>query len=519
MHFENTKDMFMHLGAFWQSLWIYKRKCDYSWKDIVSPFSKDCPYPVWHRDIWFEKTQRDYSTYDKQKDFWQQVWDLFKKCPIAHNIWNGSENSSYTDDCWFSKNIYLSHSLAWCEDSSYLYRTIRLKDCQFCVFSFDSEKCIDLIYWHNCYNIKYAIDVKRCKNSAFLFDCEDCENCMLCWNLRNKKYYIANKKYKKEDYEEEIKKYNLKSRKIYNQLKSQFINYIENNAWWKQLHVENTEESYWNYLESSKNCKNCYYINGGEDCENVARWAFIKSSKNAISPFDWEKIYNSVLVQDKCYNINYSSNISRSRNIEYSINCFDCEDCFLCASLIWKKYHILNKKYKKEDYEKQKEEIIKDMKEKWVYGEFFPGYFSPTNYEGSLSWIYYPISKEEQKEKWFRVSITNFWDWKEFKSLSELPDDISSLDENDYIWWYWDEESKRPFQISKLDIDFSKKLWVALNDRFYIRRLKENFKYMFPCFELRKTKCAISWKEIQTTLPEFLDNRIVSLEEYNKIVY
>jgi len=516
---EPTKKL-QHLGVFWQHFWIHKRKSDFSWKDIVSVFPLNCPYPVWHHSEWIENSNPVSATYDEKIDFWTQVWELFQKCPIAHNISFWNENCEYTDDSWYSKNCYLSHSFLNCEDIRYSYRVVRLKDCYFCVFSFDSSLCIDLIYWFDCYNVKNAIDVKRCKNSAFLFDCQDCEDCLLCWNLRNKRYCIANKEYSQADYEKEIKKYNLNSKKVYETLKIQFSNFIKNNAWWKAIHFDNIENSSWDYLENCKDCENCFSIQNSESNKNVVRAYNITNNEYWFWNMDSENVYFSVMIQDNCYNIKYSSNIIRSKNIEYCINCQECEDCFLCASLVWKKYHILNKEYKKNDYEIEKNRIIEDMKKKWNYEEFFPAYFSPTWYDESISSIYIPLNLEEQKKQWFRVTQNSYWEKWNFSDIKDLPDNlfetnISKLQET----WFWDEDYKRPFQILKDDIEFYKKLWVPINDKFYIRRIRENFAWMFPNLELRETICAKSWENISTTLPKQLDWRIVSLKEYEKLIY
>lgn len=512
-------EIIRHLWAFFPHFWIYKRKCDFTNKDIISVFSKKSAYPVWHKDEWFEKANPPSAIYKKDVDFWQQVWWLFKTCPIAHNIWIWNENSEYTDDCWYSKNCYLCHSLGWSQDSAYSFRIIRNTDCMFCVFSFDLQKCYDVIYGFDSYNIKYAIDIKRCKNSAFLFDCQDCEDCFLCYNLRNKKFCIWNKQYSKQDYEKEISKYNLSSRKQYNELKQSFLKYITNNAWWKNLQINSVENWEWNYLDNCKDVKNCYLAELLEDCENAARSISTKKSKYIISAFDAENIYMTALAQVQCYNISYSFNVTESKNLEYCWNCFRCEDCFLCCWLVWKKYHILNKEYSKQDYEKLKAEISIDMKQKWIYGEFFPAYFSPSSYEETMSWVLCSLDLETQKKLWFNVFEHEKSNKDDFKDISELPDDICDTVDFDFKWWYYDDEAKRPFQISDLDITFSKKLWVPLNDKFYIRRLKENFSWMFPEIQLRETKCAKSWKIIKTALPVKLDWRILSIEEYEKVIY
>ena len=519
MQEENSIKILQDLWAFWQHFGIYKRKSDFSWKSIISCFSSKCPYPVWHNDEWLENSNPPFWVYDKNKDFWKQIWELFSKCPIAHNISIWNENSEYADDCWYSKNCYLCHSLYKCENVKYSYRVISLKDCYFCVFSFDSQLCIDLIYWFDCYLVKYAIDVKRCKNSAFLFDCRDCENCFLCWNLRNKKYCFWNKQLSREEYEAEIKKYDLNSRKVYEDLKNQFSLFIKKNAWWKSIHFDNVENSTWDYLSDCKNCENCFYINQSEECNNSARCFNCKNIKNTVSILESQKINYSVNAQDNCFNANYCSNVIRSKNLEYCINCLDCENCFLCAWLIWKKYFILNKEFSVENYEIEKEKIIQDMKLKWIYGNFFPAYFSATSYDESLSWIYTPLSIDEQKKQWFRVIEEDFWNKADFKNLSDLPDKIDEISDETKKWWFWDEISKRPFQILGEDIEFYKKLKVPLNDRFYIRRIKENFYWMFPTYKLRKTNCVKSNEEILTILPKELDWRILSLKEYEKLIY
>ena len=517
---KNTQlQKFQHLWAFRQHFGIHKRKSDFSGKKIIPVFSEECPYPVWHKDEWMENANPESAIYDKNKDFWGQVWEVFKNSPIAHNVGVWNENSEYNDDCWYSKNCYLCHSLLKCEDSSYLFRTVNHKDCQFCVFSFDLHKCLDVIYGFDCYNVKYWIDIKRCKNSSFLFDCEDCEDCLLSWNLKNKRYCIANKQYSKEDYEKEIKKYNLSSRKVYNKLIEQFSNFIEKSAYWKEKHFTNVEKSSWDYLENCNNCEKCFYIEDSENCKNGIRSLWVKSSENFVSILHSEKVFNSVLAQDNCYNINYCFNVIQSKNLEYCSNCYKCENCFLSSWLVWKNFYILNKKYQEDEYNKLKLEIIEDMKNLWIYWEFFPKYFSPTTYEESWANSHCFLTLEEQKDLWFRISDLKEDKIDNLKDISELPDILTNENIEEVKWWYYDKNSKKPFAITDTDISFYKKTNSAINDKYYITRLKQNFAWMFPTVELRKTKCSISGKDIETTLPKKLDSRIISLEDYNKMFY
>lgn len=513
---QTPEKILQHLWAFWQHFGIHKRVSDYSKKNIISVFSPYCPYPVWHYDEWIAHSNPPSSQYDTSKDFWQQTWEIFSQSPIPHNVGIWNQNAEYADDCWYSKNIYLCHSLFECEDIKYCFRVVWLKNCQFCVFSFESELCVDLIYGFNCYNLQYAIDVKRCKNSAFLFDCQDCEDCFLCWNLRNKRYCILNKQYTKEEYLKEREKYNLNSKQQYKNLKNIFSQHITKQAWWKAIHFEKVENSTGDYLNECKNCESCFYIDKGEDSSFWVRSHGINKGKYFISAFHSENIYYSTLAQDHCYNIAFCSNVVRSKNLEYCMNCFECENCFLCNGLVQKKYYIFNKQFEKESFEIEKQRIIDDMKQKGVYGQFFPPYFAPTWYNESLSWVYDPLSLQEQKELWYRIEPTEHGEAQNFKSIEQLPD---ILWDESVEWGYWDAGEQRPFQILADDIIFYKKVWVPVNDMFYIRRLKENFTWMFSTYSLRKTQCAWTGKEIFTVLPQKLDGRILSQEAYEKEIY
>ena len=55
---------------------------------------------------------------------------------------------------------------------------------------------------------------------------------------------------------------------------------------------------------------------------------------------------------------------------------------------------------------------------------------------------------------------------------------------------------------------------VPLPNQYYIRRLKENFSFIFFNGELRKTTCVETGKEIETNLPKELDTRILCTKAY-----
>ena len=170
---------FMLLGAFWQHWNLYKRTCGRTGKSIVSVYPEDCPYPVWHKDEWLKHADPPGADFVPGKPVFPQLWDFFSHSPIEHNIGTANENCEYTDDWWYSKNCYLSHSGYQCEDLRYCYRMLDSRDSQFCVFTFDSERCVDAINSHNCFSVRYAYNCWQCSESAFLYDCRNCSNCFL----------------------------------------------------------------------------------------------------------------------------------------------------------------------------------------------------------------------------------------------------------------------------------------------------------------------------------------------------
>jgi len=508
------------LSAFWPHFGIYNRNCDATGEKIISIYDENCPYPVWKRNYWIKNSNPPQTDYDFSKPFFDQAWTLFQRSPIPHNIGLENTNCDYTDDWWHSKNCYLCHSGYQCEDLRYSYRTVRVKDSMSCVFSFDSELCFELIYCFNLYKVIYAINSRNCENSAFLFDCRNCSHCMFCYNLRNKKYCIRNIQYSKEDYFEEINKINLSSRRIYNQMKKDFQDTIINHAWWKHQDIDQCVNSTGNFLENCKNVENCYLAGEFENCVNCIRGIQTKDSLDCVSVcFHSEQVYMSSTPQDTCYKVKYSFNIINCQFMEYCSNCLNCSNCFACCGLVNEKYRILNKKYSPEEYQIMVNKIKAHIKQQGIYDEFFPGYFAPNPYDESHASTYMPLTREEQIEKGFRTKEQTEIKNNNYVSSDDIDDNSLTATTDICEKIFWDEKSEHRFKITKRDLEFCQTHKIPLPNSFYIRNIKENIPWMFFDVDLRKTTCAKTGKQIFTTLPSFLDKRILSEEAYLETVY
>lgn len=513
---------FMLLGAFWQHWHLYERTCDKTGKDIISVFSKDCPYPVWHRDEWIKYADPPGADFDTNKDVFPQMWEFFKHSPIAHNMVGGNENCEYTDDWWYCKNCYLCHSGLENQDLKYCYRTLKCRDSQFLVFSTGCELSVDLTYCFNCFQVIYAFMCHQCHDSAFLFDCRNCQHCLFCSNLRNREYCILNQQYTKEEYERKKLELDLRKHSVYEHAQKIFWDMMKQKAWFRANIIDHCENSDGNFLSDCKNCHNCYLITGpAEDCINSTRQGGgIKDSLDCVgAAIGSELAYSCCLAQDTCYDNRFCYNTIQCRFAKYCAHCIQCEYIFGCCGLVGKKYYIFNRPYTKEQYEQQVSIIVEKMKQTGEYGQFFPGYFAAHPYNESWAYMHWPMDEEKQKQLGLRLSPHQEERVSHYKNETDVPDDCSQASESVVQDVFWDIKAHKPFQIQKTDISFCQETGVPLPYTHYARRLQENFKWIPFSGMMRNIRCPKCKIETQTDWPSEYNNRILCESCYQKEVY
>jgi hypothetical protein len=506
------------LGAFWNHWNLYRRKSDKSGQNIIAVFSEKCPYPVWHHKEWVEQAGPPGQAFNESRPIFEQMWDFFPKSPIPHNTGAGSQNCEYADDWWYSKNSYLCHSGLNNEDVRYLYRTVAMKDSEFCVFSFHSELCVDLANCWRCFEVIYAVNCNNCMHSAFLYDCRNCSHCLFCCNLRHKKYCVNNRQVTQTEYETIRKKWDFSSRQVFEQAKGQFLQMVDTQAFHRAQQIDRCENSHGDYLENTKNCYNCYFAELAEDCVNFVRGHKLKDQLDSVGNLMCELAYYTSLAQDTAYDIRFCFNVVQCRFLQYCGFCFQCEHCFGCCGLVGKKYCIFNTAYAEQDYHRLLNVILGKMKQTGEYGRFFPGYFAANPYDESWAAVHFPLTTSEQQRLGFRVSENIERRNEDYLSPSAVPDRPDQAGSDTAQRVFWDEAAKRPFKILGEDVQFSQKLGIPLPLTYYARRLQENFRWLHFDGRLRITRCAHSGREIFTCLPLKYDGRILSEEEYLKFL-
>jgi len=202
---------------------------------------------------------------------------------------------------------------------------------------------------------------------------------------------IFNKQYSQEDYEEKINL--LKDQAEINKFFKKFNIFYEQ-LWYSIISIIWSENCTWSRIINSKNCKECFEIENGEDCKFNFINASISNSYDTSQA--WHKTawtYDSLWIASS-NNILFSNYIRWSdNNIYYSMNCFhNNANLFGCIGLRNKSYCIFNKQYTKQEYEVQVAKIITHMIETKERGEFFHPSLSPFGYNETVAQEYFPES-------------------------------------------------------------------------------------------------------------------------------
>jgi hypothetical protein len=255
----------------------------------------------------------------------------------------------------------------------------------------------------------------------------------------------------------------------------------------KKIFEEEKKKATLKYSHQTK-CKNatgdymfnCHDTICGFDVENSKNCKYLYDAELPIDSYDLNNsYYNPELCLDlmgvlKTYNCKHCVYVFYASDLEYCDSLENCDSCFGCVGLKKKKYCILNKEYKKEEYEKLKAEIIENMKKEGVYGDFFPPELSPFGYNETLTQTYFPMRKEEAKAKGFNWQEINSGTYgKETIKKGEVPSSIENVDDEILKEILVCEDCDRNYRITKAELDFYKRMNIPLPHKDFECRHKD----------------------------------------------
>lgn len=416
---------------------FYKNICGNCKKDIISVVSPNKNFSSWCSDCWWSDdldAKKYAQDYDTNRPFFQQWGELWEKVPKPALSHTRSTNSSYLNFAADNKNCYMiieSSNNENCTNCYWIQLSKDLVDCSFTnkvELSYQVDDCYDsnsLLFSKGCYN---------CLNSAFLLDCRGCTDCLGCINLRGQKYNIFNQPYTKEDYEKKKKSFRLDTYSGVEAFKKEFQNFIKDKPR-KFAEIFNAVNSTGNYMTNVKNNYQCFHSYEAEDnAYSVHVWRGAKDCMDCnTAGRTAELIYNSLNSGLEVSNFISCSMCWGSQFMEYCANCPNSNNCFGCVGLIKGSYCILNKQYTKEEYLKLRTEIIENMKQEGVYGDFFPKGLSAFGYNESSAMDEFPLTKEQALARGFKWEDTprgtygkETVDWESFpNSILDLPLDFN----------------------------------------------------------------------------------------------
>lgn len=462
--------------TFRKERFLYHRTCDLTGKQIISAYPKKQPinrkfpmFPVYDIDVWWSDLW-DSKVYGRNFDFSQGFFEQFFKLQsvvprMALIQQKPMENSAYCNAVGRCKNCYLLFSSNSTEDSYYGSFVNYSRNSIDNLNLEKGELCYECIQCENCYHCFYAEESKSCSNSAFIKNCVSCQDCFLSTNLVRKQYYFMNKQCTKEEYFEKVKRFDLGSRKVVQQLKQEFQKLCEASVVKYYVGAMN-ENSTGNYLYNTRNVKESYQL---VNCEDMAYCNNVGKSRKSMDYSYWgenaELMYECQACGYDAYNMKFCNLCwGGNSNLTYCDNTFSSKDCFGCVGLKKAQYCVLNKQYTKAEYEVLVPRIIEHMKQTREWGQFFPPVYSPFAYNESLAWEVLPLSREEVLAKgWQWLDTDSEYEYQGPKV--ELPDNIREVEDGITEKILTCAGSGRQYKIIPQELKFYREMGLPLPDR------------------------------------------------------
>lgn len=422
---------------------LFKRKSDFSGKDIFSAFAPDAPVKVYEKEVWNtdQWEPMDFGQdYDFSKPFFSQFKDLLGVVPLKNlNVVNGVK-SDYCNNFTDPKNCYLAFNGKGSEDCMYGNGFTHSKSCVDTSNVGKSERCYESFWLTQCTNTIFSSQCENSYNLYFCRDCVGCHDCFGCVNQRNKSYCIFNEQYSKDDYQKKILEFDIGSYAKLEDAREKALDFWVKFPTRFMVGLKNTNVS-GNYIEHSKDVKNSFLVRESQNIHYSQYVQELPGSKDVWDYTAWgdsnELVYECTACGIGTHNIKFCYNVQENvRDIEYSYMCSGSSDLFGCVGLRKKQYCIFNKQYTKEEYKKLVVQIKEHMDKMpyidkkgrvYKYGEFFPIEISPFAYNETLAQDYFQLTESEASETGY------FWrspverSYKPTITGRDLPDSITDV--------------------------------------------------------------------------------------------
>ena len=497
---------------------LYKRKCSKTGKDTFSIYPKDAPFPVYSPEAWYSDDwdPRDFGQeFDFSRPFFDQFYELQKKVPRISNILTNTINCDYCNVIGDCKNCYLIFGSIHCEDCMY-GNPYYSKNCIDSLVVRYSELCYECVDCEKLYECFFCQNCTNSQNLQFCFDVEGSHDCFLCTGLRRAEYHILNQSYSKEDYKKKVAELRQKDPETL----MQQLQELKQKTPVKYMVGTNNENVTGDIIFQSRNCR---YLFQGEKCEEIHYSTQIIESHHCMD-CDYGEVGDFAYEVSGFYKVSHLLFCHwcwEAANLHYCSTCtLNTKNCFGCISLRHNQYCILNKQYKKEEYEKLVPKIIEHMKKTGEWGEFFPIKYSPFAYNESVAQEYFLLTKEEvQKKCWlWRDETEKDFGVDKIVDAKQLSFDINQIPDDILNWAIRCEVTGRLFRITPQELKFYKQFKLPIPHFHPDERHRRRMALRNP-HKLWDRKCAKCQKSIQTTYSPDRPEKVYCEQCYLKEVY
>ena len=482
---------------------LYKQSCSLCSKPVVTMYNPKSPYTVYCNDCYVSDKWDPFSygmEYDPSRPFFYQLAELVRKVPKSATYSSAEMgpniNSEYTNFASANKDCYLIfNSGPNNENCAYARGLMNTRDTFDAYFGEDLERVYEVINAQKCSNVAWGQNVLECLDSSFLLNCSGCTNCFGSVNLKHKSYYFFNEPLSKEEYEKrvgEIRGSYSKTEETKKRFEAHALKYPRR---------ENTNlrsvGCVGDYIFNSKNARQCFEVSDGEDIKYAFSPKGVKDSYDIIGHGR-----NSELLLE-CVGVGVSQRVIGSW---WVANTHDVEYCFAIRSganllgcdSVKGEYCILNKKYSREEYNKIRSQIVKELKEKGIYGHFLPLELALFAYNECIGQDNMPLTKEEALKFGFR------WEdeiprTKEQETImpDDIPDHINDVPESIINEVLKCISCGYNYRVIPAELEFYRRSFVPVPRQCFICRHRNRIASRGP-MKVYARVCAKCGKEIST---------------------
>jgi len=387
----------MFLNGFSVGLTLFWKPHAFTGQSILSSIHPDSPLKVIMPKEALVTDNVEYGIeYNPQKSVLEQVWGLQTTVPFNATRNTDVDESSVVVGCVKTRNSFFACGSAVAN----------------CFYTLTAIFCDDSIDLNNCEKVSrsfrvggsqnisdsaFVFESRSCFQSAFLFDCQECENCFGAVNRRHKKFLWFNEQLTEKEYKKRRVEVDLSDRRQADEYWQKFLGLVKGEAIWPAIHGYGNIESSGERLYNCVRCEECFFEHASIDCY---RCRIGVNLENSCYSSGSAYAGNYYLVTGGTYgqSLKFSSACYSGANLEYCIECDNCEYCFGCVSLKNKKYCIFNRQYTETEYWLLVDQIKCDMLAQGEYGNFWPAKASIAGFQNSVGELYIHYTKEQLEQ-------------------------------------------------------------------------------------------------------------------------